>query len=811
MCTETEYPLGTYTLREIAGWIREGAKVSLPDLQRGLVWKARQMELLWDSILRGFPIGSFMLSDNGNGSYYLMDGQQRYNAIATGFGTVDQPGAMLWLDLAPKTVKGSTRKYWVKATTIAHPWGFSNDDECTALSAERRRQAMGEFGIEGTIFNQKIHLGQTWPIEAVRPVPLSFFLNAPLTNEDDFLESIVNQSKDNCEIMPCLEKICKVFSDEDRKNIRSLYQVFKKLENYTVQCNILPREVINQEADHEGKTDEMIPLEVLFNRLNTGGTRISQDDLNYSAIKAYWGDIKDKNESVAKQYMSPAKLVMLVFRLALTQSDIEKGLSAPLSIRKIRDLAQKEEEQETKIRIKKLYANLEEIMVRVDEWLNVYNSKRDQNAMPAYIRTSIARNSPEVFLLLMFLAAEELEGKMEILPSDARGLALLLHWFGIDRKRAAEEIFKHIKKGWSLDSVREGLAECLEKNYLLPMFSPQEMRQFFTIQDSPNWDPWSAQDHAPWHDFFSRISWWGYGEAREMLLFAQRAFINEKFSLYDPAREDMWENHNRPWDYDHIIPQNWIKEKGRRRTEYKDYCDFWLGRIGNIGAIPFEVNRSKSDKDDDSIYRKNEEALLFDPRFSELFKDNYSLPEKKESSFKFAQTVFDRTAKIYNECFDLFAPLLEKTNLTERQAQRKEIMEYLADQLNQSGLNEVKTVYVAKSGVLCREYPIKPSRDADWTRDWISVGVCKGKFFVSFTWGCQFDGHDYNDLEIGLRKLPEKDIDKDRTIPFNLPDGNWDCSNNFWWYAIKNLPHADKDEVLKELKALLECFQTDES
>ena len=336
----------------------------------------------------------------------------------------------------------------------------------------------------------------------------------------------------------------------------------------------------------------MIPLEVLFNRLNTGGTRISQDDLNYSAIKAYWGDIKNKNEIVAKQYMSPAKLVMLVFRLALTQSDIEKGLSAPLSIRKIRDLAQKEEEQETKERIENLYVNLDEIMARVDKWLDVYNKNNDrgQNAMPAYIRTSIARNSPEVFLLLMFLAAEELEGKMEILPSDARGLALLLHWFGIDRKRAAEEIFKHIKKGWNLDSVREGLAECLEKNYLLPMFSPQEMRQFFTIQDSPNWDPWSAQDHAPWHDFFSRISWWGYGEAREMLLFAQRAFINEKFSLYDPAREDMWENHNRPWDYDHIIPQNWIKEKGRRRTEYKDYCDFWLGRIGNIGAIPFEVN-----------------------------------------------------------------------------------------------------------------------------------------------------------------------------------------------------------------------------
>ena len=64
----------SYTLWQIASWTSDESEVLIPALQRGLVWKPRQVELLWDSILRGFPIGSFMLSDivnkEGLGKYY---------------------------------------------------------------------------------------------------------------------------------------------------------------------------------------------------------------------------------------------------------------------------------------------------------------------------------------------------------------------------------------------------------------------------------------------------------------------------------------------------------------------------------------------------------------------------------------------------------------------------------------------------------------------------------------------------------------------------------------------------------------------
>lgn len=101
------------SLREIAAWqfpqlahdmpnTCPPIVAAIPSLQRGAVWKPQQVELLWDSILRGFPIGALVISEvlknqqscsgkHGSGwatdniSHRLLDGQQRCNAIALGF------------------------------------------------------------------------------------------------------------------------------------------------------------------------------------------------------------------------------------------------------------------------------------------------------------------------------------------------------------------------------------------------------------------------------------------------------------------------------------------------------------------------------------------------------------------------------------------------------------------------------------------------------------------------------------------------------------------------------------------------------
>lgn len=57
------------TLKQIADWqlssrdkIAKGACwAEMPSFQRGLVWKPAQIEVLWDSLMRGIPIGALSL------------------------------------------------------------------------------------------------------------------------------------------------------------------------------------------------------------------------------------------------------------------------------------------------------------------------------------------------------------------------------------------------------------------------------------------------------------------------------------------------------------------------------------------------------------------------------------------------------------------------------------------------------------------------------------------------------------------------------------------------------------------------------
>ena len=83
-----------YTLKEIALWA-QNSKVDIPNVQRGFVWKPSQIENLWDSLLRGYPVGAFVMTPKSDGNFEILDGQQRATSISLGFGTKtlrDEPG-----------------------------------------------------------------------------------------------------------------------------------------------------------------------------------------------------------------------------------------------------------------------------------------------------------------------------------------------------------------------------------------------------------------------------------------------------------------------------------------------------------------------------------------------------------------------------------------------------------------------------------------------------------------------------------------------------------------------------------------------
>ena len=152
-----------YNLAEIASWqlpessLADRGQVDLPALQRSFVWKPNQIELLWDSILRGYPIGSFLLSKVDEKQYQLLDGQQRATSIALGYydpwDIQDETDdgfwslkniPVLWVDLNPGVVT-TNQEFVIRAVTRSHPWGYQRLNNGSILSARDRHSAWKTF------------------------------------------------------------------------------------------------------------------------------------------------------------------------------------------------------------------------------------------------------------------------------------------------------------------------------------------------------------------------------------------------------------------------------------------------------------------------------------------------------------------------------------------------------------------------------------------------------------------------------------------------------------------------------------------
>jgi hypothetical protein len=132
---------------------------------------------------------------------------------------------------------------------------------------------------------------------------------------------------------------------------------------------------------------------------------------------------------------------------------------------------------------------------------------------------------------------------------------------------------------------------------------------------------------------------------KQMILFAQRDYINNTFKDFNQL--DEIEDTNVPWDWDHIYPSEWVYRKVYCNQSIKD----WNNTNGNFRAISLEHNRSRSNqqspkdisdieereysfiKDNDWIFWKNIDNRIWDDKIDNHFK-----------------AITNRTINIY-ECF----------------------------------------------------------------------------------------------------------------------------------------------------------------
>lgn len=192
------------TFKEIADWQlkSETSEVRLPSVQRGFVWKAQQIENIWDSILREYPIGSFLLQQTEN-TFYLMDGQQRATSIFLGhfnpYTNADETKAwsikgelpVVWVDICPKD-KPDTSKYSIRLTTRSHPWGYKAKNNWEKLIVSERQKALEIFRKNPDNENcgyTSFKNTTIFPFDASFPLPLVFFI------ESDNIEQVIENAE----------------------------------------------------------------------------------------------------------------------------------------------------------------------------------------------------------------------------------------------------------------------------------------------------------------------------------------------------------------------------------------------------------------------------------------------------------------------------------------------------------------------------------------------------------------------------------------------------------------------------------------
>lgn len=355
------------SLKQIGSWQLDDLELSagspdvhavLPALQRGAVWRAGQVEALWDSLERRFPIGMLLLTGfrpslgtqhmlvaNSSGpdgaTHMLLDGQQRANAIALGFcapriSATDDAPAALWVDLGEHEVAVTKTSYCM--TTRAHPWGYPHRDK-QRLEMREIRLAIAAFRAANpdVEWQDRPPVWASWPWEAEVPIPLSVILRARSASRDDILEELTKSVPFWSSIKTSKGAL------SEQKLVKALQRNAERLRRLveTAASYEVPAQIVELEApvSRGGETSEIAadPTETLFVRVNSGGTPLQGEDLIYSIIKAIWPDAGKVVDQLEKRFVSAPRAAMLIARLALV-SESEGAIPAVPELARFRRL-----------------------------------------------------------------------------------------------------------------------------------------------------------------------------------------------------------------------------------------------------------------------------------------------------------------------------------------------------------------------------------------------------------------------------------------------------------------------------------------
>lgn len=615
----------SYNIFTIGSWlVQNGSNVQLPVMQRGFVWKPVQIERVWDSILRGFPVGSFMLSKATDETKWLFDGQQRSTSIALGLyspweddiATIGNAKQLpvIWLDLQSKQ-NSYEQKFVIRAVTQSHPWGYRLYENSSILSVADRRAA-AEYLLLNNDAKRYIDLKPTErrPYDSYLPIPLSFAItpfkdNAELSY-DEWRQIIINKVKHYFSDGITTKHTTKETYLE-KLEIGEFSDIYKAIKENAITLEV-PGIIVKSEIVSFNDNDNEHSDPTLFIRINSEGTRLEGEELIYSIYKSICPETKSLVESLSQNIISPAKTITLISKLAYAGINNGSYINN-ISVRRFQTLildSGSDPDSDFSFKtelLKYIGTDVENSKIKVlyDKAIDILSKA---GLVPAVVIRQLIATKTELFLLLLYWLNRNYV--RDINDSEKSYICARFYhiaWFG------NTELF--VRKMWDIvdrpdfwqTSVNDG--EFIE----YPLISPELLKQFFeekilsrnkdytlTADKFPEiWDFWArgigSEQIAP-EQLYARIEngWNSFVQTvrtnRLLILLAQAPYINKQFPEFNQLNR--LEETNTPWDWDHIYPSDWVYRKWSIHPITRE----WNNTIGNLRAMSLSDNRSESNR-----------------------------------------------------------------------------------------------------------------------------------------------------------------------------------------------------------------------
>jgi hypothetical protein len=636
-----------FSLKDILD-MNNNRKIELPSVQRGFVWHPRQIERLWDSLLRGYPTGSIVLHKDNCGTYQLLDGQQRCTSICLGLTNLDDTAPekilnaslndiRIFIDLEKPDFSEDDRMYIFRVITKSHPWGYQKTDNTKTLPIEKIRKALDFYGVEDYLHT---NIDKFSPYDAVCPLPINIFVEYAINKKS--VEELTATLK------PWLEKAKElqrsVEEDEDEESdaldadvqevnpskytIAEIYNAVKKMiestripalyldfdwmkssenvsaskgEAITQDGEEKANKEDNEDAPENNNYESNDDIENLFIRLNAEGTRLSGEELTYSILKSSIDDqsIIDKIKEQCEGLMKPARFITLVFNLYKATAD-KKNFSLQLSIRpRMFQRTMKDESEkfkkfilavldENKYENQTLLTYTKNVLQYNKEMDGFKNGKEDYR-FPYLISSKIADSAPGVMLMLLY-RIYSCKDRFEYNTNTHRkmlGIVFLFMWF-VDDKFIKTIWHTAIQSKLSIDEFWSHflISAAQENEYFELPKDAQFLKDIDALAIKANTNIWDKIDER-YHPMFEFLL-----DNEDIVLYAQRCFLNQWFTEQEFQLDDT----NVPFDWDHISANEFANKKNLPKPLRTKKGIGIYGTNGNFRAWPYSLNRGDGKK-----------------------------------------------------------------------------------------------------------------------------------------------------------------------------------------------------------------------